>query len=133
MFYLYNPNPVGSDGVGDCAVRAVAKALGTTWEDAYAKLAVSGFLMGDMPNADRTIAAVLRSNGFKRGAIPNTCPDCYTIADFAADHPIGTFVVKSENHVTAVVDGAIYDAWDSSRRVPMYLWEKTVEKTERNE
>ena len=125
MFYLYNPNPVQSDGVGDCAVRAVAKALGTTWEDAYAKLTMNGFLMGDMPSSDNVIASVLRQNGFKRGIVPNTCPDCYTISDFAKDNPIGTYVVKSENHVTAVVDGNIYDAWDSSRRVPMYYWQKT--------
>ena len=125
MFYLYNPNPVQSDGVGDCAVRAVAKALGTTWEDAYAKLTMNGFLMGDMPSSDNVIASVLRQNGFKRGIVPNTCPDCYTISDFAKDNPIGTYVVKSENHVTAVVDGNIYDAFDSSRRVPMYYWRKT--------
>lgn len=125
MFYLYNPNPVQSDGVGDCAVRAVAKALGTTWEDAYAKLTMNGFLMADMPSSDAVIASVLRQNGFKRGIVPNTCPDCYTISDFAKDNPIGTYVVKSENHVTAVVDGNIYDAWDSSRRVPMYYWQKT--------
>lgn len=135
MFHLYNPNPSGaSDGVGDCAVRAVAKALGTDWETAYTKLSLAGFLAGDMPNSDAVINTVLRENGFKRSSIPNTCPDCYTISDFAADHPIGTFVVKSENHVTAVVDGNIYDAWNSSNRVPMYFWAKTEENNEeRNE
>ena len=75
----------------------------------------------------------LRENGFKRCGVPNTCPNCYTISDFAKDHPIGTFVVKSENHVTAVVDGSIYDAWDSRRRIPMYFWEKTEEQTERKD
>lgn len=30
----YNPNPVGRS-VGDCAIRAVAKALDVTWETAY--------------------------------------------------------------------------------------------------
>lgn len=123
MFYLYNPNPAQS-GAGDCAVRALAKALDTSWEDAYIKLAVNGFLAGDMPNSDAVINTVLRENGFERRAVPNTCPDCYTIADFAADHPIGTFVVKSDNHVTAVINGSIFDAWDSSRKVPMYFWEK---------
>ena len=28
---LYNPSPTGRN-VGDCAVRAIAKALGTDWE-----------------------------------------------------------------------------------------------------
>ena len=124
MFRLYNPNPVQSDGVGDCAVRAVARALNTDWETAYAKLAMNGFRMGDMPNSDNVIASVLRANGFRRGVIPNTCPECYTIADFAKDNPIGAFVVKSDNHVTAVVDGDVYDAWDSTGRVPLYYWGK---------
>lgn len=124
MFVMYQPNPA-NDGVGDCAVRAVAKVLGTTWEDAYTKLTMNGFLMGDMPSSDAVIASVLRQHGFKRGIVPNTCPDCYTLSDFAKDHPIGTFAVKTNNHITAVVDGNIFDAWDSSRRVPMYFWEKT--------
>lgn len=34
MFTEYNPNPAGRR-VGDCAVRAVAKALDTDWETAY--------------------------------------------------------------------------------------------------
>ena len=34
MFKEYNPNPV-SRRVGDCAVRAVAKALDIDWETAY--------------------------------------------------------------------------------------------------
>lgn len=48
MYYEYNPNPV-SRRVGDCAVRAVAKALDTDWETAYTLLVTNGFLMGDMP------------------------------------------------------------------------------------
>lgn len=52
MYYEYNPNPV-SRRVGDCAVRAVAKALDTDWETAYTLLVTNGFLMGDMPSSDR--------------------------------------------------------------------------------
>lgn len=43
MFQEYNPNPVGRR-VGDCAVRAVAKALDIDWETAYAKIVKNGFL-----------------------------------------------------------------------------------------
>lgn len=51
MFVDYNPNPVGRR-VGDCAVRAVARALNTDWETAYTMLVTNGFLMGDMPTPD---------------------------------------------------------------------------------
>lgn len=50
-FIEYNPNPVGRR-VGDCAVRAVAKALKLDWETAYVLLTINGFSMGDMPSAD---------------------------------------------------------------------------------
>lgn len=63
----YNPNPVQtSGGVGDCAVRAIAKALDLTWEQAYARLSLNGYLMGDMPNSDIVWGSVLRSEGFVR-------------------------------------------------------------------
>lgn len=38
----YNPNPAGR-AVGDCAVRAIAKALGVDWEKAYTLIAANGF------------------------------------------------------------------------------------------
>ena len=93
MYVEYNPNPTGRNNVQDCAIRAVAKALNTDWETAYAKLSMNGFAMGDMPNANSVWGALLRQNGFYREAIPNTCPDCYTAADFAKDHPKGTYVL----------------------------------------
>ena len=128
MYIGYNPNPVRSDPVGDCAVRAVAKALDITWEDAYAKLSANGFLMGDILNSDAVLAAVLRSNGFRRGTVDNDCPDCYTVADFAEDNKDGIYVVKSDNHVATIIDGNLFDSWDSSNRVPLWYWEKHNER-----
>lgn len=128
MYIHYNPNPVRSDGVGDCAVRAIAKATDLTWEQAYTELSTSGFLMGDVMNSDQVLAAVLRKHGFVRGSVPEECPDCYTVADFAAEHPDGTYVVKSDNHVATIIDGNIFDAWDSSKRVPLWFWKKKTDE-----
>ena len=122
MWEYYNPNPIGMNGVGDCAVRAIAKALDISWEQAYTKLCVNGFLMGNLPNADLVWGAVLREAGFNRSVIPNTCPECFTVEDFCKEHSEGTFVVKSQDHVATVVDGILYDSWDSSRNVPIYYW-----------
>lgn len=130
MFIGYNPNPVRADSVGDCAVRAIAKALDITWEQAYAKLASTGFVMGDMANSDAVIAAVLRQNGFKRGTVDESCPDCYTVDDFTKDHPEGVYVVKSDNHVATIIDGNLFDAWNSLDRIPIWYWEKQAERNE---
>lgn len=121
MWKEYNPNPTGRR-VGDCAVRAIAKALGVDWETAYGLISAAGYAMGDMPSSDSVWGAVLRQNGFYRAAIPNTCPDCYTVEEFCLDHPVGTFVVKSHNHVATVKDGILYDAFDSEMNVPYFYW-----------
>lgn len=120
-YTYYNPNPTARN-VGDCAVRAIAKALKTDWETAYLEIVKAGFVMGDMPSSDSVWGAVLRQNGFKRAAIPNTCPDCYTALDFARDNPDGVFVLGFGGHVATVVDGQLFDSWDSSEEIPVYFW-----------
>lgn len=119
----YNPNPAGRS-VGDCAVRALAKATGQDWETAYAELAKNAFQMADMPSSNGVIAATLRRHGFTRETIPNTCPDCYTIERFAEEHPTGTYVVGTGNHVVTIHDGQIWDAWDSSQETPIFFWRR---------
>lgn len=121
MWKEFNPNPTGRK-VGDCAVRAIAKALNLDWEQAFARIAANAFAMGDMPSADSVWGAVLRQEGFYRAAIPNTCPDCYTAEDFCRDNPRGTFVLGFGGHVATVQDGVLYDSWDSSHEVPVYFW-----------
>lgn len=120
---LYNPSPTGRN-VGDCSIRAVAKALDTDWETAYALIAINGYLMGDMPSSNSVWGAVLRENGFYRYAIPNSCPDCYTIGDFAEDHPRGVYVLGTGNHVATIKDGTVFDSWDSRQEIPSYYWHK---------
>lgn len=123
MWIKYNPNPVGRS-VGDCSVRAIAKALKIDWETAYLLITKNGYLMGDMPSSDSVWGAVLRQNGFSRYSIPNTCPECYTAEDFCEDNPIGTYVLGFGGHVATVVDGDLYDSWDSSNEIPQFYWKE---------
>lgn len=128
-YVYYNPNPVHSKGgVWDCAVRAIARALDLSWEEAYTKLAMNGYLMGDIPNSDLVWGSVLRQAGFKREAISDSCPDCYTVEDFYKEHRDGIYVIKNSNHVATVIDGDLYDSWDSSMNTPIYVWVKEKEK-----
>ena len=120
-FIRFLNNPTGRS-VGDCAVRAVSKALNIDWETAYLMIAKAGFAMGDMPSSDSVWGAVLRQNGFYRKSIPNSCPDCYTADDFCRDNPKGIYVLGFGGHVATVVDGNLYDSWDSSQLFPVYVW-----------
>lgn len=108
--------------MGDCAVRAISAALGVDWETAYTLIAINGFAMGDMPSSNSVWGAVLRQHGFYRFNLPDTCPDCYTFADFARDHPQGVFVVGTGTHVATIIDGKIMDAWDSSAEPVAFVW-----------
>lgn len=124
---MYNPNPVGRT-VGDCSIRALAKALDTDWSTAYLMAAINGFSMGDMPSSNSVWGAVLRQHGFKRAVLPETCPDCYSINDFAIEHPQGTYVLGTGTHVVTMIDGDIYDSWDSLNETPVYFWYKEEQK-----
>ena len=120
-YVFYNPNPMGRR-VGDCAIRAISAALDVDWETAFELIAAAAYKMGDMPSSDSVWGSVLRQNGFYREAIPNTCPDCYSAADFAADHPRGVYVLGFGGHVATVRDGVIWDSWNSSNELPQYYW-----------
>lgn len=121
MWIKYNPSPAGRT-VGDCAVRAICKALKIDWETAYLMLCKAGYQMADMPSSDAVSGAVLRQEGFYRKTIPNSCPNCYTARDFCIDNPRGTFVLYFGGHVATVVDGQLFDSWNSENEIPQYVW-----------
>lgn len=127
MYVKYNENPRGNYQAGDCAIRAIMIATGETWEKIYAALCVEGNYLGDWGNVNAAWDYYLRSRGFKRYICPNECPMCYSIADFAEDHPSGIYIAATGTHAVAVVDGNWYDSWDSAGEVPIYYYQKIKE------
>lgn len=123
MFVRYNPNPDGRN-VGDCTVRALCKALSMSWERVYAALCAYGLKVYDMPSSNAVWGLYLSDRGFVFERLQNECPYCYTIADFCAEHPRGTYVLGTGTHVVCVVDGDYYDAWDSGDKIPIYSFRK---------
>lgn len=123
MYVFVNPNPRGAL-IGDCAVRALSIALGTSWDETYLALSEYGFQLKNLPNADSVWGEFLKDNGYTRRAIPDTCPACYTVRDFCAEHPQGVYVLGTGSHVIAVIDGDYYDSWDSGDEVPIMYWRR---------
>ena len=121
MWIEFQNNPVGRK-VGDCAVRAISKALNMGWEAAYIALTINGLQIGDMQNSDAVSSATLRQHGFERLNIPNECPMCYSVKDFCDDHPHGVFVLYCGGHVVTAINGDYYDSWDSGSEVVQYVW-----------
>lgn len=122
-YKYYNPNPK-SNSAGDCVVRMLCKVTGMPWVNAYISLVDRAISLGDMPSANHVWWAYLEDLGFKRHIIPNTCPYCYTIDDFAKDNPVGTFVVGTGTHVVAVENGNYYDTWNSGDEIPLFYFSK---------
>jgi len=66
----------------------------------------------------------LKHRNYIRTQIPNTCPDCYTVKDFCTDNPQGRYIVATQSHVVAIIDGDYYDTWDSGTEPIIYFWKK---------
>ena len=119
MHRYYNPNPDGKN-VGDCTVRALSKALNQPWEYTYTSIALEGFLRHDMPSANAVWGAYLRRSGFSR----YLAPEDMTVAEFSEENPTGVYVLALSGHVVCILDGVLYDTWDSSNEVVLYYWMK---------
>lgn len=123
MWVKFANNPLGKS-VGDCSVRAISAALSIDWYEAYDLLCAEGRVRADMPDADATIGALLRAEGFSRHAIPNHYHTHYTAADFVYDHEKGIYVLAFGGHVATARDGTILDSWDSENEVPIYYYSR---------
>ena len=124
MAYIYkNPNP-HKKLVGDCVIRGISILTNKTWRNVYVQLLGQGYEMYDMPSSNEVWGAYLKSIGYVKRIISNTCPDCYTVKDFCYDNPRGKFLLATGNHVVAVIDGDYYDTWDSGDEIPIYYFSK---------
>ena len=124
-FVFYNPNPK-NQRVGDCAVRAVSKAVGMDWPDTYIALCAEGLALRDMPSANYVWGMYLKKYGFEEHLISSICPQCTTVKEFSKKHPKGRYVLAAQNHVVTVIDGDYFDTWDSGDEVVIYYFEKEI-------
>ena len=123
MYREFNPNP-DNKIVGDCVVRAICAATDLDWEQAYVGIAIQGLSLHDMPSSNYVWGTYLKNQGFVRRAIPDTCPDCYTVKDFCGEYFRGTYILGTGTHVVAVINGDYYDTWDSGDESPIFYWER---------
>lgn len=114
-----NLNPRGKH-VGDCVVRAIAKATGQSWDDTYTALCLQGYQDKDLLSSNSVWGRYLQSIGFQRRIAPDAC----TVEQFCADHPSGTYVLALQSHVVAAISGCYIDSWDSGQEPLIYYWER---------
>ena len=113
----HNENPFQKN-VGDCTVRAISTALNQDWDTTYIGLCLEGYLLKDMPSSNEVWRSYLSQYGLeRRPAPPNT-----TVNEFARAHQRGTYLLGLNSHVVCIIDGTLYDTWDSGEKEVLYYW-----------
>lgn len=119
----YDPNP-SNRKTGDCAIRAVSKALGITWSEAYKALCAEGLLIGMLPHSFRVMLSCLCKKGFLFVSLFHIGASVITVHEFAKMNSCYTFVLLCDNHVVCVKEGKYYDSWDSGEKLVYGFWVK---------
>lgn len=123
MWIYANPNPCRKEEP-DCVVRAIAIATGQTWDRVHYDLCELSREMCTMPSVNWLWGLYLQEHGFERFNLPEACPECVTVREFARRYPEGTYVIGTGSHAVCVRGGNWIDLWNSSDEVPTYFYRK---------
>lgn len=123
MWIYANPNPCRQEEP-DCVVRAIAIAMDRSWKRVHRDLCLLSYDKCTMPSVNWLWGMYLEGNGFEKCLLPESCPACLTVREFARMYPEGTYIVCTGTHAVAVIDGDWWDAWDSCDEVPTYFYRK---------
>ena len=129
VFFNSNPKqrfkktgePVYWKGV-DCTVRALTAAECVSWKDAYQFLCNTGLEEYKMPHDGGVFKKVCKKLGYSFETFKSS--ERVPIYEFVKQHPKGTYIVRTRSHVTAVVDGKYYDAYDCGTSYVTSYWKK---------
>ena len=113
----HNENPLNRN-VGDCTVRAISTALDQDWDTTYIGLCLEGYLLKDMPSSNEVWRNYLSRYGLER----RPAPVHTTVNEFARAHQRGTYLLGLNSHVVCIIDGTLYDTWDSGEKEVLYYW-----------
>ena len=118
LFVYYQPNAkdIGNE-YGDCTIRALTKALGCTWIEAF-DLTIPICRREHVANLFDAPAKIrkqfLDELGFDYTGVSNKRGTKRpTVWEFAKSHSKGTYICNVAHHEVAVVDGKYFDTWDS--------------------
>ena len=123
MWIYANPNPCRQEEP-DCVVRAIAIATDQSWKKVHRDLCQLSCEKCTMPSVNWLWGLYLNRKGFQKFLLPDECPACVTVKDFARMYPEGTYVVGTGTHAVAVINGNWYDAWNSADETLTFFYER---------
>ena len=120
-FVKENVNPKNRK-TGDCVIRAIAKAEGKEWVEVFDSLVEIARKRCSVPNSPDAYEQYLKKY--------ETVKVMYTREDGKKKRYLagevcgwdGVYVISLANHLTTVVDGALYDTWDCSQKSAYKIW-----------
>lgn len=118
-FVYYNNNPNRHTNDDDCVTRAIALCTGVKYGTARKLIAANALEFSCDPLRRQCYDGLLtKIMGFPRANVEKGI----SVNDFADSHPRGTFLVRMKGHITAVIDGAVYDIFDCRKRTVTNAW-----------
>ena len=115
MFEYFNNNPYNRH-IDDCVLRSISLLTNKTWEDVYDELSYKSGNKGLLFDNVGFVEDYLDSQ------YDRECHYSKTVGEFAKEHPYGKYAVTMNGHITAIIDGIIYDTFDPSRRTMRCAW-----------
>jgi len=111
---------------GDCATRAMSIALELDYKLCYDELAKAHSAKTGKRSARNGIYKDDFDTVLKRhGWIWHSAPKFEGRKARYSDMPQGRVIVRMARHFAAVIDGVLYDAWDSCDKMVYGYWAKT--------
>lgn len=115
MYKYYNANPYNRH-IDDCVIRSISTLTGRDWEDVFEELSDLasdvGYMFENVPFVEDYLD--------KR--YPRECHYSKTLKEFVEEHPIGRYAVTMDGHITAVIDGVVYDTFNPLNRIIRCVW-----------
>jgi len=117
-YVYYQPNKKDlKDKYGDCTIRALTKAFGVTWLEAFDMVIpfcrreqVSNVFDCDIEKRKE----IMNELGFDYVGVSNKRGHRRpTVREFAKAHETGVYICNVARHEVTVVDGQYFDTWDS--------------------
>lgn len=115
MYKFYNANPFGRR-IDDCVLRSISLLTNRTWGETYDEMAYLASKKGYMTENVEFVEDYLDDR------YPRECHYSKTVGEFADEHPYGKYAITMEGHITALIDGVIFDTFDPSKRVMRCAW-----------
>lgn len=115
MYKYYNANP-RKRHIDDCVVRSISVLTNRDWYDVYDELSDLAMNQGYMFDGVEFVEDYLDDR------YPRECHYSKTVGEFTEEYPYGKYAITMPNHITALVDGTLIDAFDPSDRIMRCAW-----------